>query len=309
MRDVSPMETAQAVFRKAGVFNDELNWIEADDSVALEYQRELEIIGREVPFLDEQVFATGHLLRPGIRYGSEEVELLDVPDGIEISRGIYRGMTLFRCFDSKEEKVWRVAHIIETREDVFPDRFFNTVRIRENEYMAAQGFSAMPIEPSNAHSYEDMQHDDCVAEIDDIIFDNIDDRLEMIHKLGMFMNRLLASKSPRTQAVNHQRISLINSRRIFEDAVISAQDFVRGDFRNRDKFSDSTDFCYANVPLDIVPGNLTVLPGYRRFTSPKTKQKYGGEIEVFQKKELYVRGTSEAGEQLLVPIKNIVAVV
>lgn len=217
----------------------------------------------------------------------------------EVVRGKYSGLALRQMYDPEtDEHLNKIVYAINTfSEGPVLTPFGAQVFTQHFTYLCLQGNEAAPLLPYQAHSLEDLANDPVIAEADEIILGDEDDKLLQIAQLGERVNELLADEDIEFEAIdlNHQRASYINSLGLHHVVKLETNDAM---VVPSDELDDSCLFTELTSEISFAPQFFTIGPGYDRITGEDIPLRGGPP-------ELYARLEIEDDQVLLAPLKSI----
>jgi hypothetical protein len=146
---------------------------------------------------------------------------------------------------------------------------------------------------------KDLSQDNVIDEFDNLIFDETETESSRIRNLSTFANRELA-KAEFTNDLNHQRVSYLNSLRIFDRLKLVTRDLLICDRDSYITNPNGADVFRSDMSatVEVVPQQFDLLPGYFRLP--------GGEIFPGGSPELFATADIDEGRLLVIPLKNII---
>jgi hypothetical protein len=215
-----------------------------------------------------------------------------------IMRGIYNGVTLRTLYDPEEDKyASKLAHMLYTGTgEMELDQYGNLHQTHFYNYVSLYGSEVTPVLPLNAHSLEDLEDDPIAQLVDHIMFDENTTDLEKIKRLGNYVNRALRKQEfSDEKAMNHQRVSYINSMGLHHNLKLAVNDIVLGD---ADDESDEFSLVSLSGQANIIPVRFEIASGYELVPG-------GEEALAGGPPELYARTNLPDGRPLLAALKNV----
>lgn len=239
--------------------------------------------------------------------GDPNVLSLDLDmDRRATARGIYGGIARIRAGNGRGGVGDRLVNVlISTEDDSVYQQHGHRIDLVRHTYFCVDGSDIRPVEPYNAHSLKDLKGDFWTQELERVV---LDDRLSAkaaLEGLTKVLLGMLNSRSPHTQSMNHQRLSYLNSLGFFDDKMTTSSEFLDGSVMHGDDLRTFEEIFlgYSEKPIDVVPGNVIALSGYRRPIKKWEIDKYGL-FRILNQTEPYIRCYA-GGEYRVTPMRLI----
>ena len=270
-----------------------------DDFVKVVFDKD-----KEQPLINQQVIVYGTPVTISSELdeatGELEIKTMAIAADQEYRRssGKYAGLTVKTVYDPRTgEDSSRVVHMIYTGSGpAMPDEYGHMQQTHFYDYVLADGSEIIPYHPINAHSFEDLEGDSPITELEKIIFDGDLDAAQKLRQVGDLAVRIFRNLEHDDER-NQQRLSYLNSLGLFDDVAMVAGDFFIGNRVAYEKAGE-LNFNDPNFKFVIYPDNFQLSSGYRRVPSR-------GEIMMGGSSELFIDARLEDGQEILAPFEPI----
>jgi len=213
--------------------------------------------------------------------------------------GEYKGYDDWRVFDTKtQEWSYRITHKVAKEIVEYTDPYGADHSVTNNTFVYAWGSKIFPIDPVNAHSFEDLKNDKIVQHgFDSIAYDEHLDRPEAIVKIGQIARKAFSGPIDQPE-LDHQRISYLNSLGLLEGLSVLTRDYL-----NVSGFGDELK---VSIPSPSDQPCTQIEPGFFVLAESYGRDKMG---QVFYKRgqrDLCIKTPVDDGAAVVVPVPNIV---